>query len=766
MKLIVIIVLMLICFNSQLNSITHHIKQDGSGDFTTIQEGINASTNSDTVLVYSGTYLENINYNGKNITVGSLYLTTGDQQYINQTVIDGNQLGSVVTIENGENENALLYGFTIMNGSGNPWVNNSIILAGGGIYIKNSSPTLSSCIVSNNSTRFGGGIYFGNSNSFLINMTISFNNAFRIGGGICLDHSSTISFDNNNLSNIYLNYSHYGSDIYKRWDCLDTLYVFVDTFTVMQPDYYFVSSTSTLGIQLDDIIMDIQHSKIEPVNADLFVSQDGSNDNSGLSLNDPLQTINYAYALIASDSLHPNTIHLADGVYSNSLNGQLFPLACRAFISLVGESMENTILDAEGSTFIYSANKNRNFSIENLSFINGYGIHPNSASLCYFRNPYQLPNSFIHLNNLIFKDNITRGYVISSSNHEFSMNNIIFKDNEGGSQLELRLELNNIENNITNLIIKNCSQYTHPDVFSATPIFIFGYPYTNNHKVNLANILITDNQDLNNDWPESCSGIHISNNVDVDMVNCTFSNNSTTPNGGVILGGLQGNTINIYNSIFYGDFPRELYLGNLDPDNPLMLNIYNSLVDDGEDNIFIIPDEEVIINWDDTTNLDEDPLWLGTGDYPYYLQSASPCIDVGTLDLPAGIELPQYDLAGNQRIYGDTIDMGAYEWQGVETQEDEIPTINETRISNYPNPFNPSTTIKLELVESGEIELAIYNIKGQKMRTLIDAFTNKGTFKANWNGKDEQGKPVSSGLYVVKLQKDGKETATKIMLLK
>ena len=62
--------------------------------------------------LYSGTYTENINYNGKNIVVGSLYLTTADTSYISSTIIDGNQNGSVLTI-NDTDDKAEFVGFTL-----------------------------------------------------------------------------------------------------------------------------------------------------------------------------------------------------------------------------------------------------------------------------------------------------------------------------------------------------------------------------------------------------------------------------------------------------------------------------------------------------------------------------------------------------------------------------------------------------------------------------------------------------------------------------
>lgn len=159
-------------------------------DYNTIQAGMDASSEGDTVLVSSGTYLENINFNGKNITVASKFLTTGDTAYISQTIIDGNQSGHVVTVENHETSSAALTGFTIRNGSSGD---------GGGIYCYGAAPTLLNLIVKNNTAVYGAGIYICGNNPTLKNITIHNNSAvsqeddYSYGGGICLSGASPLT---------------------------------------------------------------------------------------------------------------------------------------------------------------------------------------------------------------------------------------------------------------------------------------------------------------------------------------------------------------------------------------------------------------------------------------------------------------------------------------------------------------------------------------------------------------------------------------------
>jgi len=84
---------------------------------------------------------------------------------------------------------------------------------------------------------------------------------------------------------------------------------------------------------------------------------------------------------------------------------------------------------------------------------------------------------------------------------------------------------------------------------------------------------------------------------------------------------------------------------------------------------------------------------------------------------------------------------------------------------NYPNPFNPLTTISFELANENHVRLAVYNIEGKKVRTLVDRVLDGGIHKVTWDGTDAYGSPAASGIYFCRLQADGNRLTRKMVLI-
>ncbi|MCP4580009.1 MAG: hypothetical protein GY839_00215 [candidate division Zixibacteria bacterium] len=165
-------------------------------DYVTIQAGINTSSDGDTVLVQPGTYVENINFNGHNIVLGSMFLTTGDTSYIEQTVIDGDSSGAVVIFENGEDRTTLITGFVIKNGF------NVSPYYGGGVGCDNSNPSIIYNRIVYNYSNSGGGISCQSSSPFISSNLIAHNTVFLSGGGINCGNSSPTIINNTIIKNI------------------------------------------------------------------------------------------------------------------------------------------------------------------------------------------------------------------------------------------------------------------------------------------------------------------------------------------------------------------------------------------------------------------------------------------------------------------------------------------------------------------------------------------------------------------------------------
>lgn len=155
-----------------------------------------------------------------------------------------------------------------------------------------------------------------------------------------------------------------------------------------------------------------------------------------------------------------------------------------------------------------------------------------------------------------------------------------------------------------------------------------------------------------------------------------------------------------------------------------------------------------------TSEINVDPLFVDPFYGDYHLQSGSPCIDSGDPNLPIDPD-------------GTVSDIGAFYYhQNVDSYNYEIIN-SEVTLMNYPNPFNPLTRIEFSIQNDSRIEIFIFNIKGQKIRTLTNNEFTKGNHSAIWNGDDKNNNPVSSGIYYYILNVNGKTAAVnKCLLLK
>lgn len=109
------------------------------------------------------------------------------------------------------------------------------------------------------------------------------------------------------------------------------------------------------------------------------------------------------------------------------------------------------------------------------------------------------------------------------------------------------------------------------------------------------------------------------------------------------------------------------------------------------------------------------------------------------------------------------------------TPDDMIHTVNahhgiapvlSSLNGNYPNPFNPSTEISYNLVSAGNVTIDIYNAKGAKIRTLVNQAQTAGSHTVTWNGSDDNGNVLSSGIYFYKMGTDNTNDMKKMVLMK
>lgn len=124
------------------------------------------------------------------------------------------------------------------------------------------------------------------------------------------------------------------------------------------------------------------------------------------------------------------------------------------------------------------------------------------------------------------------------------------------------------------------------------------------------------------------------------------------------------------------------------------------------------------------------------------------------------------DTVSNTRktaIYISDFTVGNTQQPGMDVSTKPLPF---RLIGNYPNPFNSSTTISYSLPSAGLAELIIYNMTGQKVRELVSGRVEAGKHAIVWDGRDQRGNPVSSGVYISRLKMERNVETRRMTLVK
>ncbi len=831
---------------------------DGTHPFTSIQTAIDVSADGDTVLVYPGRYYENVAFNGKNITLASLELITGDRDYVYSTIVDANHSGVGISTTSGES-NIVVRGFTITNGSGRYNSTHDITLGGGIIashMIGQKAFSIINCVITGNRATNGGGFWGGACDLTLSGVSM-YNNIASTGGGIFFDGGvgGTI-YDPINRCSIYSNYAAVGSDMY--YYNANSVHVVVDTFTVANPWNFYASAIPRNPNIHNPFTFDILNTVHEEVNHDLYVATWGDDANSGLSPDTPMRSIFGAMYRIASDENDPKTVYVADGRYSPSLNNQLFPLPVKSHTRLIGESREGTILDLEyPQNRIAVAPRSVGFTISNLTIINGgsgirYSYTTDSKisnvtidNMSDIRSASGIYSYMCYGKNEISDVTISNVYSIHSATglkifqlsgsvnlYNVDVSNVSSHEWLPILQVETRGECD--------VILDRCSLSNSFKHSSATPGSVFEIvpydDYATRLRIEVRNSAFYDNYQ----GRPIQVGAFKSLNDSIFVDNCTIAGNIGC--GPALL--LRGTSV-LTNNIFYNP---SMYT-QISASHSYSLGIYshttlhNNNILGGSDAVYSASSQNVFV-WGDN-NTSYDPLFSLEGNRPYTLSMYSPLIDTGKQPA-SGLAAPGLDAGGNERLWdgdGDgvaIIDVGAYEyqpiyipknlsasiWQGQVLLSWEMPA-SDRGLSGYrvyrdhlphadihgegstyfreqiseadtlvyevaalygsvesaksdsvvvvitpvdisdalapavpglaikPNPFSAKTRIHYSLPKQLKVEMSVYNLRGQKVRSLENMIKSSGEHILAWDGRDDNAVAVGSGIYLLRFEADG-----------
>jgi len=737
-------------------------------EYATIQDAINASEDGDTVLVAPGTYVENINYSGKNIVIGSYFLTYGMDYFIEQTIIDGNQDGSVVTFNNGEDSTAVLDGFTIQNG---------LAAGGGGILCEESSPSLINVMITGNSAYNGGGMINYNSSPKLENCIFSGNSADVSGGGVFCESANSTLLNcilwNNIPEEIYLHESSYVtatySDIQGGWEGegnidADPLFCNPDS-----GDFTLAENSPCVGTGENEADMGAFGVGCGPINMDAnvnfsfdlscyhgifeelsggytpYIKGNWNNWDNSIPMSDE-----------DGDHIWTASVDLSDGEY-------IF------YVYATGPLHYFTLLAPVGSECDYYHDDpygNWGFEINDSTGneLNLPTYSPNSCSECSTNEYFYLTHDGHERFNIV---HLPDGYEDLNEDVPLILNLHAYSKYALYQQLMTGMDYwADMQNVITvypqaipgpgGVRAWNCGINGNPD-----------FPTPDVDDVGFISALIdtlVENYAIDPDRIYSCG---ISNGGFMSYKLACELNDKITAIGSVT-----------------GTFAES------DADE-CSIERFMPVMDFHGTYDTVVPYEgaEGWMSVDETV-----AFWTGHNETDTYETYEYP--DIVTGDNSTVNRFTYTNSSNNVQVVQYQIVGGGHEWPGagynygwnnydinagaelvdfflqyrlsdlLYVNKNDLPPTRFSLHQNYPNPFNPVTTLRYDLPEDAMVNITIFDMMGRVIKTIVNSQQNAGFKSVRWNATNDYGKPVSAGIYLYMIQAGEYRQTRKMVLLK
>ena len=811
-------------------------------DYSTIQSGIDAANDGDTVLVSQGTYIENLILE-KEIVIASHAINDNldsnwlENEHIQGTVISSlsepvnPDYGSCLVIRDGNIAPTIL-GLTFQNGLGTTLLDIDDCAvqvqrpdrSGGGILIYKAYPTImyNRFIDNGHAGENGEVVNYGGAISHFDDDDVEFDEDRNRIRQTVQDIPDVMIIQNNYFEN---NNSGDGKNFYSRGfeGSIDVSYSIFDDIDCESNtvNKYVLKSRNEYAEYIQN---NISGNCLE--GNSIYVSMDGNNNNSGIEA-EPVKTIRHALSLVKDDSTLTTTIYVGEGTFSPSITGEQFPISIPDNVHLIGVTRETSILNAEADfdhqsrVLIIERCENVKIAnltitggnIENAKCFGGGGIYicpPNPKYIGWEMTP-----SIPVLENLIV-----------TGNHAYAGGGISIWEQEGPSLKNII-----ISNNTATwlgggiMIAASVATLTDVDIFEnmATEGDV-GYEASGGGVFMDHGDAIMENVNIYSNSAEYEAGISLWFENNLKLYNSTiYKNEAEISSGGIGTFSFNGN-ITITNTIFWENVPNDVSYAASSQATITYSNI----------------------DWDGEGNIYANPLFSDAENGDFSLQEGSPCIDAGTVDLDGDGEddIFEYfglapDMGGSEYSFAVTglhytIEniSATLDWDpienfqyykiekstdslfitGVESNflQDNTYTDNELELNteyfyrvsaflgywtdysnvvsliiesvgtsdedkfptsfaihnNYPNPFNPVTTLQYDLPEDVMVNITIYDMMGRKVNTLVSSQKRAGYKSIQWNATNNAGQPVSAGLYLYTIEAGQFRQTKKMVLLK